>query len=1720
MKLAQNGRVFARRLLSGTALVGVAASAMIASPAFADSECGATTSGTVTCPASGNPYPNGITYTSPAVNPADDPGLDPAAPVYDLTVNLGDGVAIQSGTNPGVAIFGFNDGAATLNTFGNTTIAAAGTGALGVIGNTNYGDLTINTDSITVSGRASGGINANSNQGDVTINAGTTTISGDGSVGISANSFAGNVAITADTVNVDGYYAGGIVGYSAYGNVTIDAGTVTTTADGSFYNVPSTAIAATTIYGSLDVTANTVSTTADYSDGIRAIAYQGDGVTVDAGTISTAGLSSNGAFVQAAGNATLNVGSIATSGDTSYGAVVLTTAGGDATVSSTGAITTTGVQSYGVAAVAINGGDANVTVNDISTSGDASPAVYTAGDNVSVTINGDVSTTGTASRGVDAIASDGDATVINNGSVSTAGDNSAGIVAVSNTADASIISAGTVSTAGDYSVGVAVGAAGNAGLTVNNVSTDGFLSHAVYAMGSSVDVTVNGDIRTNDFGSMAVRAIASDGGATVTNNGSIDTAVGGGVGILAYGSNGVTISGTGTIVTHGGGASGIVANGYAGPTTITATSVTTSGAYSRGVSAQGSGDVTLDLGTVTTNGQIGTAIEVATFQNGTGPLDANLNVTVDNVTVNGGYSQGINAFSSNNGVLNITAGTVTVNGANGVGILSQSYTADTNINVGTLVTTGTGDAYNGPAGIFATSNSGNIAITSSDTVSSAGLNGIGIYAATDSNVTVNVNDVTTLGDNAPAVVALGENVAVTSTGTIPTSGANSDGIHTETSNATGTGGNTTIDTDVVTTLGDRADGIDALALDGGTITITHGAITTAGYQSYGVVAQGLYDVSVSGNGAVKTTGDEASGVFAVSILGDVNVDEGTISTAGRYSPGVAAASYFGSVTVAADNITTTGYASNGVTAQARYGGDVDVTVGNVTTSGDYSTGVDAQAYYDASATVSGTVATSGYQALGVNVYAGGAANVTNTGIVRTSGDEADAIHVESVYGDVVVSGTGSVSTTGDFSTGIFARAGTGTIDITTGTVTTTGLSSGIDAYAGGGVSVMAGTVRTTGAGANAVNAGGFYSVDVTVGTVSTSGADANGIAAASFGGDLAINAGSVLVSGTGSTAIRAFGFGGGTNIAATGAVRSTQATAINMIAGGAGGGGQATGDPALDGIARLTVTAGGAVQGGTNAVTSNALSATQIVNDGSITGGTGYAVQATGGAATITNNGALAGRLLLTDNADRLINAGIFTATGISDFGAGSDILTNSRTVRLGASASPQVVALNGLESFANTGLVDLRTGTAGDTLTIGGYSGTGAATLGLDVAFGATTTTVDRLNVTAAMGSTSVVLAPLNGQAILIPATTIVQATSPSSPTAFSISGGSQYNGLIQFGVVYNPTSFAYQLVSAPNATVYRQAKLAEGLASAWNRSADAISAHLTAGRDAGWGSPTTDSSGRVWLQMFGEVNKRDQALNVAFNGLTQNDVDLGYRQDAFGGQIGFDLLGTESETGGVTVGVSGGYQSSGMNFRGNDRFDIDAVNGTVYAAFQAGGLFLNGLAKYDYAWINSRGNAPVVNFNLDTKAKTWGGKVEAGFRFGSDTFFVEPAASLAYTSTDINRYGVLGGSFRFDDFTGLRGKAGARIGGSTPLGASSTLIFYAGGAAVHEFKGKDRLDFTSGGQTIALYNDRLGTYGQGTVGLNIVTAGGVTGFIEGHGEYGDDYKGGGGRAGIRIKF
>ncbi|KQM21521.1 beta strand repeat-containing protein [Novosphingobium sp. Leaf2] len=1385
--------------------------AALAVPAYAQDACGAPVDGTVTCTPASNPYPNGIQYYSPAADPARDPGLDPTAPVLDLTVVLQPGVQVAPTSNvPGVALIGFNDGAVTLNAADNTAIAVSGTGSIGVLGLTNYGDLTINTDSIVANGRASTGINANSNEGAITINANTIAVTGNSGVGISANSYRGDVTIDAGTVSASGYYVGGINAYTGSGNIAITADRVSTTG-GSFYNYGSTAIEARSAYGSIAMDLGTVSTEADYSNGITAVSFGTDGVVdIHADTITTAGFASIGVLMQGA-TANLSVDNLSTSGDGAYGAVMFGTGPGGVNFTSIGTVSTTGEDAMGVFAKAYGGGSTVINVANVTTQGDNSTAVY------------------------------------------------------------------------GYSQ------SGDVAITVNNASTVGNNSPAVHAVGVNAAVTVTGAVSTQGVKSDGVIALGFGGNADVVNTGSISTSGGGSRGIYAGAIYDVSVSGTGSVQTSGYEATGIEAVSLYGGINIAAGSVTTTGDYARGIHAYA-------------------------------------------MSPNGGSDVSVNVRSvSTKGVL-----------SDGIGALSLT---------------------------------GNVNVTSTGTISTAGEGAFGAYAfSLLGDAAITVNNVTTTGNDAVGVQAYGYNASVTVNGALSTSGT--DGA-----------------------FGFSADGVQAT-----------GSFGTA---------------TVTVNGSVKTSGDYATGVFARGYYGATVTNSGTI-----------------------------------------------------TTSGDFANGVKAQAAY-------------------------GPAVVVNNGTIATSGEGSAGIVVEG-YSDVAVRGTGSVKTTGNYAAGIAASTIYGTASVAMGSVTTTGaVATAINAYGALGTTVNVETVSTQGVDSIGVLAGSYGDVSVTAGSVSTAGNNSDAIRAATFGAGstITINAGKLSTTGTNSNAITALGFGGDVNVNLTGAVSAAQDTAVVIQSAGNVG---------------VTVGTAGSVTGAINGIESDAVGTTTITNRGTINTGSGYAIVVAGGPAVVANAGTLNGRVLLSSGNDRFTNTGLFHASASSDFGAGNDVFTNTGTVLVdGPGTAPLNVTFTGLETFANSGLLDLRNGTVGDQLTLPGtFTGSGASTLGLDIASTAAgVMTADRLNVGTAAGSTQIQLG-VTGNVFVTPGVTVVQASAASSATAFTISPASANVGLVALDVVYRPTTFAYQLVGTPGAGAYRAAKVLEGAQSLWYRSADAVTAHLTSVRDGSFSNGA--NAGGFWLQMSGGVDKRDDARAASQFGISRS-YDLGYRQDYFGGQIGFDV-GTMGENGGVVFGVTAGYLSSALRFEEATRFQYDVANVGAYASLRAGGFFANGLVKYDHFWIDANGGSAGYKDRLGGDAI--GAQVEAGFRLGSGGFFAEPVASVAYVRTSLDDLQALGQVLDYDRADGLRGKAGVRIGGTIAIGGGNMLTFYASGMAVKEFKGRDGATFVSGPYALALGNRRIGTYGQGTLGINVTTPGGINGFIEGTLDASGNYSGAGGRAGIKIPF
>lgn len=1256
------------------------------------------------------------------------------------------------------------------------------------------------------------------------------------------------------------------------------------------------------------------------------------------------------------------------------------------------------------------------------------------------------------------------------------------------------------------------------------------------------------------------------GDDAVTINGgtgtSIITDASGAYGALVATNDGALTVNLDEITTSGASASGILASSATGATTVTANRIQTSGLRANGIEANtNSGDIDIDAGTIITSGAGANGISARSDF-------ADISIAVDSVTTSGGQSgflnpgaNGVLAVTGGAGTISVDAGTIETTGLGGIGIRTQTNTGMNMIVVDSITTAG-----NNAHGISATATNGMIDIDAG-TITTSGTGANGILASGRNGVTIAFDSITTSGDNSVGILIPAGSLF----GPIPT---NTVSI---------TGGD-------ITTSGANADGIRALVGTGDVEMDLSGTITTTGANARGIFVTTAGDITIVGGGNVSTAGDDTNAVDVTSTAGDIFVELGDVSTAGDRSraisatgsidgdvtiiadavttTGIEGSGFFflpsstgifargaglGDVTIVADSVSTLGFGARGIDAAAA-DGDVSIAVGDVTTDGDNAVGIAADTLSGDITILAADVSTAGDNAAGILATSGTGAVDIVAGDISTLGFNSDGISVTTA-GDVSIV-HGDISTEGTFAEGINVSTALGNIDILGGDITASGdattalFASSTD----GDISVNNnGTIAATGRGGSGVfvtSTTGDVAVDVTnVTTVATladdvttsrsaifaSGANTNVVARgtvttagiAEFGGtfdaivaeatagDVDVRVTNVLSSGAGSRAVFATATGDAL-VTVSGNVRSTGTGADAIV---------------LEGDTARVFVAGGTVSSaGGDAIQITSTTSSLVTNDGTIGAqANGFAINALGGPIVVNNNGTLSSDIRLTAGDDRLTNTGTFLVTTNADFGAGNDNFVNTGTVRLATGATTATnFTFTGLEAFANNGgLVDLRNGVAGDQLTIPGtFAGTGNSRLGLDIQYGATIT-ADRLNLGgAASGSTTVLLNTLGtAPAQFSPGTILVQAGAASNANAFVLGAdGFLEQGLVRQQIVYDPTTFAFRLTGAPSDAAFRTLNFVEGARNLWLKSADVVSGQLRAQRDALWSMDGGEPSPRLWMQIHGSVETRETSRSLGAVGQVRT-VNTGFEQDYFGGQIGLDLGGGSGERGGFAFGVTGGYINSSMNFAGSaDRLQFDAVNAGVYASYSSGNFFVNALGKYDYYWADAV--SPSAGFNQDFNGDSWGARGEAGIRFGNDSFFVEPAASISWVNTSFDDFNVLGTGVSFEDENGLRGRLGARVGGQFGL-FGSEASFYLGGNYVREFEGRDEVVFTGGGQTFTFENERPRDYGEALLGVSVGQSNGVSGFIEG--QYirsfkdragGTPIEGAGGRAGLRVRF
>ncbi|WEK58383.1 MAG: autotransporter domain-containing protein [Candidatus Brevundimonas phytovorans] len=1172
----------------------------------------------------------------------------------------------------------------------------------------------------------------------------------------------------------------------------------------------------------------------------------------------------------------------------------------------------------------------------------------------------------------------------------------------------------------------------------------------------------------------------------------------------------VSVNQNGDIVTSGVRANGIFLAGLGGAISVTNNgSLTTYGELARGIATARLGDHTvINTGDITTNGAQSEAVNVLA-ESGAVRI---LNAAGSSITTHGDNSSGVWSVGLRGDILIENYGDILTSGRASHGIAAIVYERDLSAIIGGSVQT----AGAGAAGVSLQNYVGDItAVIGSVSVAGQGSVAVGVNTFSAGKVDLSTSGTISaaLGSGTRAVSNLGSVTLRNSADVV----AQDLGLQVYAANVANIANSGQISTTAAS-----AHAIEGRNLSGALTILNTGSAATTGLYAIGLKAETESGTIVIDNqGLVSTTADLANGVQAVSIDGALdltNSASGQIITLGDQAYGLNAQSQSGAIAI--DNrgvITADGYAARGISVStgsdqfAAAHGDVTLTNrGQISTTGDQAYGILARATRGDIIADLSAVATAGTYSDALNILTSSGDIVLDlSGQISTQGTDSQVVEASTTSGKIDIRNAATLTTTGDVSAGLSIHALTGTIKIvSTGAISTAGLeSAGVVATTMGDVSITADRVTTTGDRSTGIRAEGINGVVINANAISTTGQGGLGVYSRSETGDVSVTARTVHAD---NLAIFATSTAGDIAVVTRGEVTSARAGAIYAV---------------TDGAVRLDIEAASVLTSGAPSVNSTAFSASPasvgvstviaqgatvtINNAGTINQG-GRSTISARGEVMLSNSGLITGNVDFSGGDAIINNTGRFALSGVSNFGGGADRFVNTGLVTTQGRAT-----LAGLERFVNAGAIDLGNGRADDVLTISGdYEGQGGR-LVLDVDAGAAGgAAYDQLVVGGSATGTTTISLNYKTAARLAPGEVLklVDAAGGSASGAFVMAPGATNIGFSRYGLGHDAVADDFFIAVTEGDAVFRSLKLSEGAQSLWRQSAEAWSAHTAALRDPTEGAP---ASGRVWGQIYGAVDKRDETLNRA-----DQAVDLSYTQDHVGGQMGFDM-GRLGETG-MTYGLTGGYVSSTLEFRDKaDRADYKGLNVGLYAGAQRGRVFVNALAKYDLIDIQAR--SATAGYDEDLDGHGYGLQVETGARFNRQfqtrSFFFEPLVSLAYSRTDLDNLSAQGAVIDFEALDGLRARAGARLGGAAAL-AQGQLAYYLGAHLVQELAGEDGVRFISGAAAKAFDNTAVDAYGQYQLGVTFTSNSGLSGFVEARADAGDNYRTYTGRIGVRVSF
>ncbi|WP_407051563.1 autotransporter-associated beta strand repeat-containing protein [Methyloraptor flagellatus] len=935
-------------------------------------------------------------------------------------------------------------------------------------------------------------------------------------------------------------------------------------------------------------------------------------------------------------------------------------------------------------------------------------------------------------------------------------------------------------------------------------------------------------------------------------------------------------------------------------------------------------------------------------------------------------------------------------------------------------------------------------------------------------------------------------------------------------------GRTTDDLDNAGTYTNSGTQTAVVASNTGTITNTAAGTWTGNVVSNAssITNNGIWNGNVLNNAGQITNTGTWNGTL-------VNTATGTLINTGTWN---------GTITSTSLNVTNSGT----VNASGSIGGRVDnqnggalrVSSGGATIGGDLNnTGTATVTAADGNLTVRGTLTNGSTAGTGIQVAAdrtltagaiqnGAGATTASAGtIIASVANAGGTINLAGTVTGAITNTSGTINVTGTLGhTGALANAGT--LNVTAGTFTTSGRVTN-----GGALSVASGAtlVATVGGIANAATGtivnGGTINDDLdNAGTVTNN---------ATFNAVVATNTGTITNAATGTW---------------TGAVNSNAGTLINQ---GAWTGNVAANTGRLTNSGTWTGTIANAAGGTLNNAASGRISgsvgnAGTFTNTGLLSGGLANSgtVFANGGSilgAVANTSGSFTLATATTTFDNTVSNAAQFTlaagggATGITTF-TNTGTTTFAVAGTLGATTFSNTAsglidaktaggAITG--SLANAGTVDMRNDAATyTTLTVGGYTGSGAATVRVDIdrSAGATGTRADRLVVagTGSSGTTVISFADVPGKTPGLIGTPITVVTDAGNAT-YTASGLTP-SGLIQYA--FNKVGADWQVSSslAPSSSGAIAASMAAAVTSIATGFVEPASGFAPVALDP------VESQLSLSLWSRAKAGRYDIASETT-TGMTSASR---FRSAFDGFQVGVDGSVTDIRGSGWTahLGVTAGdvrvFASDRLSAT-TSKANVDAPFFGLYGALVGHGYFWDAQILRNYYDIKlSNGQAGMTD--QKTAAQGWSFQSTAGKQIPfAGTWFVEPSVSLSYVTVTVGTVTTPGGvTISARDLDSLIGSARLRVG--TSFAATETLMVRPSVQASiwREFAG----NATALANGACLSNQeitttRVGTFGQIGVAIGADSRDlGLSGFVRGDLRFGDKINGGSVTAGLRYQF